>query len=179
MPNRHRMATLLVASAMVLATVACVPPSTSLPGEPSWHTLQRLLVLIADAQGHQFECTLYHDATWDLGYTTVRVTSRTYSGTESWCHYSDWRDTAAVGSCSIGTGNPLNCGAGWSLPVGPTNDLRVFDFVNPPPNFGTISVLFQSVLQLPSGLGPFPVSISGTTPPIRCSAALQQCKFQP
>ena len=144
-------------------------PPPPLPGNPSLSTQQQLNYTVVDQQGHVvFQCLLNHDAVLDLGFTTLRVVAKTGA---AGCPSSDWLDKRAIASCSVG--GTLDCGAGWALPVGPTYEERFFQFTRTP-HLATIHTTFQATFRV----GPTPVAVQGTSPRIRCSNELEQCKFQ-
>ena len=94
------------------------------------------------------------------------------------CRSTDWINRLALGSCDTGS-SMGTCGTAWPIPTGGLAEQRTFYFepLSPPQPLSQITVKFQAVLKFPSGLT-FPVSVSGDTPPIRCSSELLVCRFQ-
>jgi hypothetical protein len=186
MPTTHRMRLLNVGAVLtavlsisgMIGVAACgppPPPPTELPGNPHFTGRQAATEIIGIG-GNVFTCSIIVDTEWDLTYLTAVVNAKT--STTGYCLSEDYHDVRATASCSIGTTNALNCGAGWPVPVGPTYQTRTFNF-GPvsPPHHGHLSVDLSATLILPSGLT-FALFDHGDTPPILCSSELRQCKFQ-
>ena len=116
---------------------------------------------------------------WDISYRSATVTSKATvtQGVDN-CRSTDWINRLALGSCNAGS-SMGSCGSAWAIPSSGLAEQRTFYFepLSPPQPLSQIKVNFQSVLKFPSGLT-FPVSVSGDTPPIRCSAELLVCRFQ-
>jgi hypothetical protein len=171
MSDLKRVALTLITTVAALA--ACVPPPkpppAPLPGDPHFVGQQQLTFTVVDNHGDiVIECHLVHEAVFDLGYETVQVTARAFT---SGCPFTDWVDTTVTASCSIG--GVLNCGGPWTLPAAPAYNPVRFRFATIPPHLGIITTTLRPTFRLGT-----PTEIDGHTPPIRCSTALQQCKFQ-
>jgi hypothetical protein len=150
-----------------------------LPGTFSHVGVQKLTVAIIDSQGRTFICNLYLDVRYDLGYRSVLVTTKTRA--DGWCPYSDWVNKGAAARCEMGT-NLYACGGApgetdWVYWTGNPAQQK-YSYFNVTPSPATIVMRFQATLRPPSGLGPFPVSVSGRTPQIRCDSVALTCKFQ-
>jgi hypothetical protein len=169
--GKHMRRTLSFVAVVTALLAACVPPPPqppTLPGDLSFHGQQQLTFTVVDNDGDVvFECHLTHDAIYDLGYTTVRITAKLAS---SGCPRSDWLGVSAVARCTVG--GTLDCGHGWVLPAGVTYKPLPFTFLRSP-HLGIITTRLAGQFRLGT-----PASVEGSTPQIRCSTQLRQCKFQ-
>jgi len=171
---------LAVMSVLIVAAAACVPPPPPppLPGTFSHVAQQRLLVGIALSNGTVVECKFFLDVRYDLAYTYVLVSTKTRP--EGPCPASDWKNRFALGRCDRGT-SVAACGgtpgeADWRFATdGVWNQKRAY--FNISPDTAYLRMTFLATLTPPSGIGPFPVQITGTTPQVRCRASENVCKF--
>jgi hypothetical protein len=142
--------------------------------------VQQLRVVFGTSQGQTFICNAYLDVRYDLAYRYVLVTTK--FRVDGPCPSTDWISRGAAARCEMGT-NIYACGGSpgetdWVYWTGnPAQQKRSWFEVTPSP--AKISMFFQATLRPPSGIGPFPVSVRGWTPQIRCDNVEQICKFQP
>jgi hypothetical protein len=167
----------------IIGTAACEPapppPPAPLPGTPHFDGSQALTVGLILPSGETVICQLTLTTAWDLSYRSATVTSKaTVTEGADHCRSTDWINRLALGSCNAGS-SIGSCGSAWAIPSSGLAEQRTFYFepLSPPQPLSQIKVNFQAVLKFPSALT-FPVSVSGDTPPIRCSAELLVCRFQ-
>ena len=155
------------------------PPPAPLSGTPHFDGSQALTVGLILPSGETIICQLTLTTAWDLSYRSATVTSKaTVTQGADHCRSTDWINRLALGSCNTGS-SVGTCGAAWPIPSSGLTSRRPFYFepFSPPQPESQIAVKFQAVLKFPSGLT-FPVSVSGSTPLIRCSTELLVCRFQ-
>lgn len=165
---------------MIVATACPAPTPPPLSGSLSHVTSQRLRVAIIDSSGNTFICDLFLDLRYDLAYVRVLVTSKVRAS--GWCPASDWINRRAFGRCEMGTnlyacgGSPGQADWDWNTTGTEVREYAYFEFPGPSPSY--IVASFLATLRPPSGIGPFPVQVTGRTPQIRCSSTEHLCKFQ-
>ena len=179
---RTRIAAIGVVAIVLLTACPPPPPPPPLPGSFSHVAAQRLLVAIISPQGVVVECKFFLDVRYDLAYTYVLVSTKTRP--EGPCLSTEWKNRRAVGRCDRGTSVAI-CGgspgeADWSFATeGVWNQKRAY--FNISADTAVLRMTFAATLTPPSGLiGPFPVSVTGQTPQIRCrnDSVERACKFQ-